>query len=329
MKIALLVLVAFIAWCGSPRHAQAESCTATASNVSFGSVSPISNAPVAATGTVSVTCTWSTVSLTPNVLVCLNLGGTSPRSLVNGSNAMQYDLYLDGGHSVAWGSVYSGTTPASVTLVKPALGTSASATVEQERPEAARALVDEAPPPAPDRAVATATDASPEAAVPPAEQDAAPPVAALNAPAPEVPAKPAETAEGDAAASAEPPVPVMQERLNPAGEPAGEVEHAAGRTPEPTLQPAPASTDRAAAVSPPVLPPPSPPSRAQAAAVSIPSHPPRRARGAAEQVAAPAIAPPSRLTQEQRCRSIVLRAQVGDGPSDADILFLRDGCRAR
>ncbi|CAB3761882.1 hypothetical protein B7G54_18895 [Burkholderia puraquae] len=129
MRLALLILVAFIAWCGSPRHALAESCTATASDVSFGSVSPISNAPVTATGTVSITCTWSTVSLTPNVVVCLNLGGTSPRSLVNGSNAMQYDLYLDGGHSVAWGSVYSGTTPASVTLVKPALGTSASATV--------------------------------------------------------------------------------------------------------------------------------------------------------------------------------------------------------
>ncbi|RAF76538.1 hypothetical protein DN547_30870, partial [Burkholderia multivorans] len=78
---------------------------------------------VAATGTVSVTCTWSAVTLTPNVLVCLNLGGTSPRSLVNGSNAMQYDLYLDAAHSVAWGSIYSGTTPASVTLVKPALGT--------------------------------------------------------------------------------------------------------------------------------------------------------------------------------------------------------------
>ncbi|MBN3833939.1 spore coat U domain-containing protein [Burkholderia sp. Ac-20344] len=129
MRFALLILVAFVAWCGSPRHALAESCTATASDVSFGSVSPISNAPVTATGTVSITCTWAAVSLTPNVVVCLNLGGTSPRSLVNGSDAMQYDLYLDGGHSVAWGSVYSGTTPASVTLAKPALGTSASATV--------------------------------------------------------------------------------------------------------------------------------------------------------------------------------------------------------
>ncbi|KVA62274.1 hypothetical protein WI61_03410 [Burkholderia cepacia] len=129
MRLALLFVIAFAAWCGVPHHARAESCTATASTVSFGSVSPISNAPVTATGTVSVTCTWSAVSLVPNVLVCLNLGGTSPRSLVNGTNAMQYDLYLDGGHSVAWGSVYSGTTPASVTLAKPALGTSASATV--------------------------------------------------------------------------------------------------------------------------------------------------------------------------------------------------------
>ncbi|MBN3827132.1 spore coat protein U domain-containing protein [Burkholderia sp. Ac-20384] len=129
MRFALLLVVAFAMWCGVPHDARAESCTATASTVSFGSVSPISRASVAATGTVSITCTWSAITLTPNVLVCLSLGGTSPRSLVNGTNAMQYDLYLDGGHSVAWGSIYSGTTPASVTLVKPALGTSASATV--------------------------------------------------------------------------------------------------------------------------------------------------------------------------------------------------------
>ncbi|WGY69552.1 spore coat U domain-containing protein [Burkholderia cepacia] len=129
MRVVLLLVLAIAAWCGVPRHAQAETCTATASTVSFGSVSPISRASVAATGTVSITCTWSAITLTPNVLVCLNLGGTSPRSLVNGTNAMQYDLYLDAAHSVAWGSVYSGTTPASVTLVKPALGTSASATV--------------------------------------------------------------------------------------------------------------------------------------------------------------------------------------------------------
>ncbi|WP_027784041.1 MULTISPECIES: spore coat U domain-containing protein [Burkholderia] len=129
MRIVLLLVVACVAWCGMPRHAQAETCTATASTVNFGSVSPISRASVAATGTVSITCTWSAITLTPNVLVCLSLGGTSPRSLVNGTNAMQYDLYLDAAHSVAWGSIYSGTTPASVTLVKPALGTSASATV--------------------------------------------------------------------------------------------------------------------------------------------------------------------------------------------------------
>ncbi|AOI91797.1 spore coat U domain-containing protein [Burkholderia pseudomultivorans] len=129
MRRVLLLVVALAAWCGVPRHAQAESCTAAASNVNFGSVSPITRASVAVTGAVNVTCTWSALTVTPNVLVCLNLGGTSPRSLVNGSNAMQYDLYQDAAHSVAWGSIYSGTTPLSVTLVKPALGTTASATV--------------------------------------------------------------------------------------------------------------------------------------------------------------------------------------------------------
>lgn len=109
--------------------ASAQSCAATASGVNFGSVSPISQNAVSATGTVSVTCTWPAITLTPNVQVCLNLGGTSPRSLANGTNLMQYDLYQDAAHSRAWGSVYYGTTPISLTLTKPATGTSTTQSV--------------------------------------------------------------------------------------------------------------------------------------------------------------------------------------------------------
>ncbi|MET5116152.1 spore coat protein U domain-containing protein, partial [Burkholderia pseudomallei] len=69
------------------------------------------------------------VTLTQNVLVCLKLGGTSPRYLTNGSNQMQYDMYQDSGHTVSWGSSYFGTTPFSLTLVMPALSTSAIWTV--------------------------------------------------------------------------------------------------------------------------------------------------------------------------------------------------------
>lgn len=77
----------------------------------------------------SITCTWSSVTLTPSVQVCLNVGATSPRFMSNGTNTMQYDLYRDAAHSLIWGSVYNGTTPIAVQLAKPASGTSASKTV--------------------------------------------------------------------------------------------------------------------------------------------------------------------------------------------------------
>ncbi|MBE1162025.1 Csu type fimbrial protein [Dyella acidiphila] len=122
---ALLLCLLLLA--GGRLHA--ETCTATASSVNFGNVSPIAGTAVAASGTVSITCTWSTVTLTPSVQVCLNVGATSPRLMSNGTNTLQYDLYQDAAHSLVWGSVYNGTTPIGVQLNKPATGTSATTTV--------------------------------------------------------------------------------------------------------------------------------------------------------------------------------------------------------
>jgi spore coat protein U-like protein len=109
--------------------ARAQVCSATGSAINFGSVSPIAGSAVPATGTVSITCTWPVITLTPSVRVCLNLGGSSPRSLANGGNTMQYDLYQDAAHSQIWGSIYNGTTPISLTLAKPLLGNSASTAI--------------------------------------------------------------------------------------------------------------------------------------------------------------------------------------------------------
>jgi spore coat protein U-like protein len=125
--LALALAFVLLMLVGGKAHA--ETCTATASSVNFGNVSPIAGTAVPATGTVSITCTWSAVTLTPSVQVCLNVGGTSPRTMANGTNTMQYDLYQDAAHSLIWGSVYNGTTPISVQLNKPASGTSASTTV--------------------------------------------------------------------------------------------------------------------------------------------------------------------------------------------------------
>jgi spore coat protein U-like protein len=111
------------------RSAYAQSCSASASAIDFGSVNPIALSSVAATGTVNVTCTWPVVSLTPNALVCLNLAVASPRFMANGANRMQHDLYQDAGHTLIWGANSLGTTPIFLTLVKPALGTSTNASV--------------------------------------------------------------------------------------------------------------------------------------------------------------------------------------------------------
>ncbi|WP_206956027.1 Csu type fimbrial protein [Trinickia acidisoli] len=112
-----------------PSLANAQSCSAAASAISFGNVSPISLSAVDTTGTITVTCTWPKNTTTPNVLVCLNQNVATPLDLKHGSNTMQYGLYQDGAYSIMWGSVSNGTTPISLTLTKPSTSTSTSQAV--------------------------------------------------------------------------------------------------------------------------------------------------------------------------------------------------------
>jgi len=128
MMRALLLLLCGCAlmWCGTLR---AQTCTATPSNLDFGNVNPIAGAAVARTGSISVSCNWGLISLAPNALVCLNLSTTVARALKNGSNTMQYNLYQDMGNTQIWGSSFTGSTPLSVIITKPLLGTTAGATV--------------------------------------------------------------------------------------------------------------------------------------------------------------------------------------------------------
>ena len=109
--------------------AHAQTCSATVTTINFGNVDPINGAAVSASGSINVSCTWTLISLAPNAQVCLNLSAATPLGMINGSNTLQYGLYQDAADSVAWGSTTLGTTPISVTLAKPLLGTTASQTV--------------------------------------------------------------------------------------------------------------------------------------------------------------------------------------------------------
>ncbi|RKE24241.1 spore coat protein U-like protein [Paraburkholderia sp. BL23I1N1] len=129
MKRPLLLLLLCALLAALPQRASAQSCSASASALSFGTISPISLSAVNATGTLTISCTWPAITLTPSVQVCLNLNGTTPRYLGSGSNQLQYGLYQDAAHSLAWGSTALGTNPISVVLNKPVTGTTATASV--------------------------------------------------------------------------------------------------------------------------------------------------------------------------------------------------------
>ena len=107
------------------------------------------------------------------------------------------------------------------------------------------------------------------------------------------------------------------------GPPAPTIQGAVPETAVPALaEPA----ERAAPLPPP--PPPAPARTVTASAATLPEAA-RRPRGGADRIATPAAAPPTVPTDERRCRNIVMKAQLGEDPSDADKQFLRSGCRVR
>lgn len=84
-------------------RAKADVCSAAMSDISFGSVSPVSGQDYFAIGTLSITCTFvllnGNIALLPNVNICANLGpgsgaiDVSNRRLSSGTNKIRFNLY--------------------------------------------------------------------------------------------------------------------------------------------------------------------------------------------------------------------------------------------
>lgn len=138
---ACLVLLASLLWAG---QARADTCSVTMSDLAFAGVSPISSADAFASASGTIKCTWTLLTqlppyvlLTPRVLVCINIGigsnsaGASPRTLGNGGNRLEYNLYRDATYSpaaVAGGPALPGTNPLAMSLTAPNLLTGGSIT---------------------------------------------------------------------------------------------------------------------------------------------------------------------------------------------------------
>lgn len=138
MKLVAATVALALAGLLAPALARADTCSASLSNVDFGQVSPIGASDVTASASGSVTCNWSLLSgvppfllLFPNVVVCVNVGIGSnsvaalPRTLGNGAQRLQYNLYRNNSYSaaaIAGGPGVTGaTTPISFTGVAPNL----------------------------------------------------------------------------------------------------------------------------------------------------------------------------------------------------------------
>lgn len=96
----------------------AVSCTATMTDVNFGSVDLIAGVGLTSSGTLNYKCTNDATSST-NVRVCFNIGDGAeslgffnPRRMkfISGTNTLQFQIFHTSG-SVIWGSTGNGTVP--------------------------------------------------------------------------------------------------------------------------------------------------------------------------------------------------------------------------
>jgi spore coat protein U-like protein len=111
-----------LCWLFLPQSAQALSCSATSPGTqTFSGVSPVAGASYSTTGTIAVTCSVGILEglVTGSVVrACLSISGASgatPRTLTNGSNTLQYNLYSDSAHTQVFGST-SSAPPAPVAI---------------------------------------------------------------------------------------------------------------------------------------------------------------------------------------------------------------------
>ena len=146
MTRALWILFVLL-WLGcAPQVAQAQTCNAIASNLDLGQVSPVAGTTASASSTITVSCNG--MGLLP-VRACVNLGtgsggtGYLPRTALNGTSQLQYNLYTTSGASTVWGSRGSTTyAPIAVDVVNNGTGTgSATLTVYGRAPASQTSLV--------------------------------------------------------------------------------------------------------------------------------------------------------------------------------------------
>jgi spore coat protein U-like protein len=111
-RLALLVGAILLVCSSSRAYALLQSCSVSATALSFGPYDPSSATARDSTGTVTVTCTAILLGVSASWDILLSTGSSgsfTPRRLLSGGNSMQYNLYIDAGRTQVWGDA-TGTT---------------------------------------------------------------------------------------------------------------------------------------------------------------------------------------------------------------------------
>jgi spore coat protein U-like protein len=113
MRAEILVATAFLLL-PIPAQAICTSFGVTASLLNFGVYDPGAAGNLSSTGSVSVQCG---IGVLPAFSVSLSKGSGSyvQRTMKNGANTLNYNLYADGGHMMVWGDGTGGTVTQSLT----------------------------------------------------------------------------------------------------------------------------------------------------------------------------------------------------------------------
>ena len=103
--LALMYLVVGFLFPESAQACTLCSCSATASDVNFGAYDPTGSAPTDTSGTINVNCT-GLVALFGSVEAAASPGSSgnaSQRTMLQGSNSLAYNLYVDIARTIPFG----------------------------------------------------------------------------------------------------------------------------------------------------------------------------------------------------------------------------------
>ena len=96
------------------------SCTVTATGPAFGIYNPLAGAALDSNGSLLVTCTLlsgGTTSVTPTVRLSTGSSGSySPRTMIAGSQALNYNIYFSTAYTQVWGDGTGGSFYGTATL---------------------------------------------------------------------------------------------------------------------------------------------------------------------------------------------------------------------